>query len=136
MIMKSLNFIYTIFLRLHDFSVFVLISYIGIVFLYRLTCLYLMCYLLPCCLLSPAWYHLLSCYHLTSGMIYLTLIIIRTTGMMTWHLDYILIYSSTNHTPDDLTSWLHLDIFQYKSYAWYTYIPDTHDMFLLIPKIW
>jgi len=29
---------------------------------------------------------LLSCYHLTSGMTYLTLIIITITGMMTWHL--------------------------------------------------
>ena len=43
---------------------------------------------------------LLSCYHLTPDMIYLTLMIITITGMMTWHLDYILIYSSTNRTLD------------------------------------
>jgi len=55
---------------------------------------------------------LMSCYHLTSAMMYLTLIIITITGMMTWHLVYILIYSSTNRTP------------------------DTHDLFLLIPEIW
>jgi len=49
------NLIYTV--RLHGFLVFVLISYINTVFLYRLTCFYLMCYHLLCCLLSPAWYH-------------------------------------------------------------------------------
>ena len=43
---------------------------------------------------------LLSCYHLTPGMIYLTLIIITITGMMTWHLDFNLIHYSTNCTPD------------------------------------
>jgi len=43
---------------------------------------------------------LLSCYHLTSSIIYLTLIIITITGMMTWHHVYILIYSSTNRTLD------------------------------------
>jgi len=41
---------------------------------------------------------LMSCYHLTSGMIYMTLIIIMIMGIMTWHLIYILIYSSTNCT--------------------------------------
>jgi len=43
---------------------------------------------------------LLPYYHLTSDMIYLTLIIITIMGMMTWYLAYILIYFSTNHTPD------------------------------------
>jgi len=71
-----------------------------------------MCYqLTPDMLLldnSPCYdmtYHLpnmtiMSCFQLTSGMIYLTLIIITITGMMTWHLIYILIYYSTNCTPD------------------------------------
>ena len=48
---------------------------------------------------------LMSCCHLTSGITYLTLIIITITGMMTWHLDYILIYP---------------EIIQYKPYSWYT----------------
>jgi len=43
---------------------------------------------------------LLSCYLSTLGKIYLTLIIITVTGMLTWHLIYILIYYSTNCTPD------------------------------------
>ena len=45
---------------------------------------------------------LLSCYHLTFGIIYLTLIIITITRMMNWHLVYILIYFSTNCTPETL----------------------------------
>jgi len=43
---------------------------------------------------------LLSCYHLTSGMTYLTPIIIMIARIMTSHLVYILIYSSINCTPD------------------------------------
>jgi len=61
---------------------------------------------------------LLLCYHLTPGMIFLTLIIITITGIMTWHLDYILIHYSTNCTPDT------------------PYIPDIPSLFLLIPEIW
>ena len=41
---------------------------------------------------------LLSCYHLTPGMIFLTLVIITITGMITWHLAYKL--DSTNCTPE------------------------------------
>ena len=42
----------------------------------------------------------LSCNHLTSDRIYLTHIIIMITKMMPWHLVYILIYFSTNSTPN------------------------------------
>jgi len=46
---------------------------------------------------------LMSCYHLTSGTAYLTLIIIMIMGMMNLHLDYTLInpdMSQYNRTPD------------------------------------
>jgi len=42
--------------------------YIGIIFLYRLTCFHLMCYHLSCCLLSPARYypcHAITCHATT-----------------------------------------------------------------------
>ena len=107
------------FHKLYGFLVVVPTSYIGIIFMYRLTCLYLTCLHIPCYYLSPDWYHLLSCCHLTSSMTYLTLIIITIIGMMTWHLDYILIYP---------------EIFQYKLYSWYTCTLVTPDMFLSFLK--
>jgi len=87
------------FLNLHGFSVFVQISYNGTIFLYRLSWFHLTCYYLTPSPIMLTLITILSCYHLTSDMIYLTLIIITITGMMTWHLVLVLIYSSSNRTP-------------------------------------
>jgi len=73
------NLIYTVFLRLHDFSIFIPISYISTVFLYRLTCFHLMLSFimlsLITCLISPpdmllpdhatTWHMPLLWYHLS-----------------------------------------------------------------------
>ena len=83
------------FLKLHSFSVFVLISYIS-----TLSCIDWRAYIYHAITCHLPDIILLSCYHLTSSIIYLNLIILTIMGIMTWHLAYILIYFSTNYTPD------------------------------------
>ena len=100
---------------LHMFSLNVLTLVVLLPDIYMLltdTCL------LSCYHLSPAWYH---------PPIMLSPIIPH---------DIVDSYNYHDSGNDDLTSCLHLDIFQYKPYSWHTCTPDTPDMFLLIPVIW